>query len=59
MKTIRDLSAPPHVRGRIETIIVRGSPREAARSVEATQGGAIRLRDEVKVQPHTGSVFSS
>jgi len=36
MKTIRDLNAPPHVLGRVESIIVRGSPRESARSVAAT-----------------------
>lgn len=36
MKTIRDLNAPPHVAGRVEAIIVRGSPRDAARQVDAT-----------------------
>ncbi|HSV36589.1 MAG TPA: MOSC domain-containing protein [Ramlibacter sp.] len=36
MKTIRDLNAPPHVTGRVETIIVRGSPREPARSIPVT-----------------------
>jgi len=36
MKTIRDLNAPPHVEGRVEAIIVRGSPRDAARSIIAT-----------------------
>jgi MOSC domain-containing protein YiiM len=36
MKTIRDLNAPPHVVGRVEAIVVRGSPREAARTIEST-----------------------
>jgi MOSC domain-containing protein YiiM len=36
MKTIRDLNAPPHVEGRVEAIIVRGSPRDPARSIAAT-----------------------
>lgn len=36
MKTIRDLNAPPHVEGRVEAIIVRGSPRDAARSITST-----------------------
>jgi MOSC domain-containing protein YiiM len=36
MKTIRDLNTPPHVAGRVETIIVRGSPREPARTVAST-----------------------
>jgi MOSC domain-containing protein YiiM len=37
MRTIRDLNAPPHVMGRIEAIVVRGSPRDPARRVERTQ----------------------
>ena len=37
VKTIRDLNAPPHVAGRIDAIIVRGSPRDPARRVERTQ----------------------
>jgi MOSC domain-containing protein YiiM len=37
MKTIRDLNAPPHVVGRVEAIIVRGSPRDPARSIEASE----------------------
>ena len=36
MKTIRDLHRPPHIEGRVELIVVRGSPREAARTVEGT-----------------------
>ena len=36
MKTIRDLNAPPHVAGRVEAIIVRGSPRDSARFVDRT-----------------------
>jgi MOSC domain-containing protein YiiM len=36
LKTIRDLNAPPQVEGRVEAIVVRGSPREPARRVEAT-----------------------
>lgn len=36
MKTIRDLNAPPHIAGRVEAIVVRGTPREPARLVEAT-----------------------
>jgi MOSC domain-containing protein YiiM len=36
MKTIRDLHRPPHIDGRVECIVVRGSPRELARTVLAT-----------------------
>jgi MOSC domain-containing protein YiiM len=36
MKTIRELNAPPHIAGRVEAIVVRGSPREPARSIAAT-----------------------
>ena len=36
MKTIRDLNRPPHIAGRLEAIIVRGSPREVARSISNT-----------------------
>ena len=37
MRTIRDLmTPPPHLVGRIEMIVVRGAPREAARAVERT-----------------------
>jgi MOSC domain-containing protein YiiM len=47
MKTIRDLNAPPHVEGRVEAIIVRGSPRDAARSIAATTAIAgIGLADD-------------
>jgi len=47
MKTLRDLNAPPHVAGLVETIIVRGSPREPARRVAATMALAgIGLADD-------------
>jgi len=47
MKTIRDLNAPPHIAGRVEAIIVRGSPREPARSIAATVAVAgIGLADD-------------
>ncbi len=47
VKTIRDLNAPPHVAGRVEAIIVRGSPREPARSIESTTALAgIGLADD-------------
>jgi MOSC domain-containing protein YiiM len=36
MKTIRDLNRPPQIEGRVEAIVVRGSPREPARTVEST-----------------------
>jgi MOSC domain-containing protein YiiM len=36
MKTIRELNAPPHIAGRVEAIVVRGSPREPARCIAAT-----------------------
>lgn len=36
MKTIHDLNRPPGVEGHVESIIVRGSPREAARTVAGT-----------------------
>lgn len=36
MKTIRDLNRPPQIEGRVESIVVRGSPREQARTVAAT-----------------------
>lgn len=36
MKTIRDLHRPPHVTGRVDCIVVRGSPREPARLVGHT-----------------------
>ena len=36
MKTIRELNAPPHIAGRVEAIVVRGSPREPARNIAAT-----------------------
>ncbi len=37
MKTIRDLHTPPQAVGRVEAIVVRGSPREPARTVDATE----------------------
>jgi MOSC domain-containing protein YiiM len=47
MKTIRDLHKPPHIDGRVETIVVRGSSREAARRVEQTTALArIGLADD-------------
>ncbi len=47
MKTIRDLSKPPRIEGRIETIIVRGSPRDVARTVAGTVAPAgIGLADD-------------
>ena len=36
MKTIRDLNRPPQIEGRVEVIIVRGSPREPAKTILAT-----------------------
>ena len=36
MKTIRDLNRPPQIEGRVESIIVRGSPRERATTVART-----------------------
>jgi MOSC domain-containing protein YiiM len=36
MKTIRDLNGPPQIDGRVKSIVVRGSPRESARSNPAT-----------------------
>lgn len=47
MRTIRDLNAPPHVSGRIDAIVVRGSPRDPARRIERTQALAgIGLADD-------------
>ncbi len=47
MKTIHDLNAPPDVVGRIDAIVVRGSPRDPARRVERTQALAgIGLADD-------------
>lgn len=37
MKTLRDLmTPPPHIQGRVELIVVRGAPRERARTVGRT-----------------------
>lgn len=36
MKTLHDLHKPPHIAGRVDVIIVRGSPREVARRVADT-----------------------
>lgn len=47
MKTIRDLNKPPQIEGKVEAIIVRGSPREVARGVESTMALAgIGLEDD-------------
>lgn len=47
MKTIRDLNRPPQIEGRVESIVVRGSPREVARTVESTVALAgIGLEDD-------------
>jgi MOSC domain-containing protein YiiM len=47
MKTIRDLNRPPQVEGRVEAIVVRGSPRDAARTVAGTVAVAgIGLADD-------------
>jgi MOSC domain-containing protein YiiM len=47
VKTIRDLNAPPHVAGRVDAIVVRGSPRDPARQVARTQALAgIGLADD-------------
>ncbi|HEU0202174.1 MAG TPA: MOSC domain-containing protein [Burkholderiaceae bacterium] len=47
MKTIHDLHAPPDIVGRVEQIIVRGDPRQPARSIAATQAlAAIGLADD-------------
>ena len=47
MKTIRELNAPPHIAGRVEAIVVRGSPREPARRIAATTAVAgIGLADD-------------
>lgn len=47
MKTIKDLHRPPHIEGRVEMIIVRGTSREAARRIDATAALAgIGLADD-------------
>ena len=47
VKTIRDLNTPPHVIGRVEAIVVRGSPRDPARSIASTKALAgIGLADD-------------
>jgi MOSC domain-containing protein YiiM len=47
MKTIRDLNKPPQIEGRVEAIVVRGSPRDMARTVPATMAVAgIGLADD-------------
>jgi len=48
MKTLRDLFIPPpHVQGRVEAIIVRDNPRDAARRIDATTALAgIGLADD-------------
>jgi MOSC domain-containing protein YiiM len=47
MRTIRDLAVPPGVLGRVELIIVRGSPRDPTHTVPRTQALArIGLADD-------------
>jgi MOSC domain-containing protein YiiM len=47
MKTIRDLNQPPHVEGRVDAIVVRGTPREPARRIDSTSALAgIGLADD-------------
>ncbi len=47
MKTIRDLNRPPQIEGRVESIVVRGSPQERARTVAGTVAVAgIGLADD-------------
>ena len=47
MKSIRDLLKPPHVIGRVETIVVRGDPRQPARCIVRTRALAgIGLADD-------------
>ena len=47
MKTIRDLTQPPHVVGRVAALIVRASPLDAARRIERTEALAgIGLADD-------------
>ena len=48
MKTLRDLMTPPdHIQGRVDAIVVRGQPRERARTVEQTMALAgIGLADD-------------
>lgn len=47
MKTLRDLNQPPRIEGRIECIVVRGSPRAPARTIAATRALAgIGLADD-------------
>ncbi|RZL37907.1 MAG: MOSC domain-containing protein [Rubrivivax sp.] len=48
MKSIRDLMIPPaHIQGRVEAIVVRGNPRDPARTVEETMALAgIGLADD-------------
>ena len=45
MKTIRDLNRPPQIDGRVESIVVRGSPREVARTVAGTSCRTIKELD--------------
>ncbi|MFG6488028.1 MOSC domain-containing protein [Roseateles sp. BYS78W] len=48
MKTIRDLMIPPaHIQGRVEAIVVRGTPRDRARLIDETTALAgIGLADD-------------
>lgn len=51
MKTILDLDKPLQIEGRVEAIVVRGSPRDAARNVESNIAPAdIGLEDDRLVQ---------
>jgi MOSC domain-containing protein YiiM len=47
MKSIRDLNKPPQIEGRVESIVVRGTPRETARTVVSTVAlASIGLADD-------------
>ncbi|MCE4557391.1 MOSC domain-containing protein [Roseateles cellulosilyticus] len=48
MRTLRDLNTPPaHIKGRVEALIMRGAPRDPARTIEATTALAgIGLADD-------------
>lgn len=47
MKTMRELNMPPLIEGRLDVIVVRGSPREVARTLENTLAIAgIGLKDD-------------
>jgi MOSC domain-containing protein YiiM len=47
MKSLKQLTAPPRLTGRVEQVIVRGKPRDPARSLPATRALAgIGLADD-------------